>query len=84
MRVGMIFLWLRAVRQDHPGVRRARPMRSHRRGAGRLGHVAARRHHRQSVLVWSSWWPLRQVRHPESHAICIPQADTAFRPPAKS
>lgn len=28
MRVGMIFLWLRAARQDQPGVRRARPMRS--------------------------------------------------------
>jgi len=28
MRVGMIFLWLRAARQDQPGVRPDRPMRS--------------------------------------------------------
>jgi hypothetical protein len=37
MRVGMIFWWLRATRQDQLGVRRARPMRSSppwRRSAG--------------------------------------------------
>lgn len=28
MWVGMIFFWLRAARQDQPGLRRARPLRS--------------------------------------------------------
>jgi hypothetical protein len=41
MRVGMIFLWLRAARQDPPRRQGLPGLCGHyRRGAGRLGHVA--------------------------------------------
>jgi hypothetical protein len=60
MRVGMIFWWLRAARQDQLGVRRARPVRSSppwRRSAGVTLLLIARR-----CLSWPAGVPLNLGR----------------------
>jgi hypothetical protein len=60
MRVGMIFWWLRAARQDQLGVRRARPVRSSppwRRSAGVTLLLIARQ-----CLSWPAGVPLNLGR----------------------